>query len=238
MNKFTLKALSAALILASATGVASAKGYKGEANYKDAPMAVPCPAPKLLMDGFYLGAQGGYDSYRVRETLSTPGSSSITGTSVLNTTGWVGGLFLGYGQYINRFYLGIEGFGNASNSQQANSTTDLLGTYYSQFQVNSSYGLALLPGVSINDTTLGYLRLGYNWANLKLKETVTGSNGVSKSNTSNGFNLGLGIETLIVDNWSVRTEYSHTYYNSFNTSYGTSVNPSDNQFMLGVLYHF
>jgi opacity protein-like surface antigen len=238
---FTLKVLATALVLASTTGLAFAKNYKGEPVYKEAP---PCPPPAMLKDGFYLGAQVGYDSYRIRESYgnhTTDFSSSLVG----NVSGWDGGLFLGYGQYLtDMFYLGGEIFGTVNGTNQAILSVhsdDFNGQ--DKFQVNSSYGLALLPGLRLNDASLGYIRLGWNWANFKGKATgfdadsgVTRSS--SNSNTSNGFNFGVGLETLIVTNWSVRTEFSHTWYNNFNGKFGVKFNPSDNSFMLGLIYHF
>jgi outer membrane immunogenic protein len=240
--KAPVKVLATALILASTSGLAFAKNYKGEANYKDMPP--PCPPPAMLKDGFYLGAQVGYDSYRVRTSITDPNGSSLSANPVQNVSSAVGGLFLGYGQYLtDLFYLGGEIFGTLNNgSQTMTASTATLGSFSSKFETNNAYGLALLPGLRLNDTSLGYIRLGYNWANLKGSDTLTTAAGVtgstSKSNTSGGFNLGLGIETLIVTNWSVRGEFSHTWYNDFTTNFGTKYSPSDNLFMLGLLYHF
>lgn len=241
LSSKTAKVLATSLLLASTTGVALAKNYKGEASYKD---EAPCPPPAMLKTGWYLGGQVGYDSYRVRESVSGPDVTDLSTSGVFNATGWVGGLFLGYGQMLSdMFYLGGEIFGNVSGADDtvlsvSDPDEPLSGTQ--KFEVNGSYGLALLPGLKLNDATLGYLRFGWNWANLKSKNTIT-DEGVTvtgnKSNTSNGFNFGLGLETLLVDNWSVRTEYSHTWYSSFNAN-GVSVKPSDNQYMLGVIYHF
>lgn len=236
-SSISVKILATALVLASSTGVALAKNYKGESSFKDMPA---CPPPVMLKDGFYLGAQVGYDSYRVREGFSSP---VLNYNPVINNTGWVGGLFLGYGQYLSDlFYLGGEIFGNLNGSSVSNNMRDNDGDVWTnKFTTNGSYGLALLPGLRLNDTSLGYLRLGWNWANLKGANTVTDAgvqifNG-SNSKTANGFNFGLGIETLLMTNWSVRTEFNHTWYNSFNAG-NTSYNASDNQFMLGLLYHF
>jgi outer membrane immunogenic protein len=231
------KVLTASLVLASVTSLAFAKGYKGETAYKD----VPCPPPVMLKDGWYLGAQVGYDSYRVREIISTPATSDLAANPVMNATGWVGGLYLGYGQYLtNLFYLAGEIFGNVSSADVNTTYGTNIGHYNNQFQVNSSYGFSVIPGLRLNNTSLGYLKLGWNWANMKAKESIVAGSSTSKSNTSNGFNLGIGIETLLVDNWSVRTEFDHTFYNSFSTGngFGTSFKPSDNQFTVGVSYHF
>lgn len=235
-SSFTLKALTAALILASTTGMVFAKGYKGDFKGE------ACPPPQMLKTGWYLGAQVGYDSYRVRNSVTTPGTSSLVTNPVIAANGWVGGLMLGYGMMANDwFYLGGEIFANVSNADQNFSTGVTGSTYTNKFEVNSSYGLGILPGIKMTDSTLTFVRLGWNWANLKTNETITGSAAGSKSNTSNGFVFGVGMETLIVDNWSLRGEFDHTWYSSYNTSaptYGTSVNPSDNQYMLGLLYHF
>ncbi|TAK77859.1 MAG: hypothetical protein EPO11_02075 [Gammaproteobacteria bacterium] len=247
LSSFTMKCLAASLILASSTGVAfaKAKNYKGE-SYKDE-IAVPCPPPKMLMDGFYLGGQVGYDSWKVRENVNTPGTSNITAFTAnpqIAENAWLGGLFLGYGQYLtDLFYLGGEIFANYENSNSTWSaqTATPAASYQSKFETNASYGLAFLPGLRVNDATLGYIRLGWNWAHLKAVENTsrsTGSDSTSDSNTSNGFNFGVGMETLVYQNWSVRGEFAHTWYNSFTTNFDTKYNPSDNLYTLGVIYHF
>ena len=157
--KVSTKVLASALVLAATSGVAFAKGYKGEATYKD----MPCPPPVMLKDGFYLGAQVGYDSYRVRTSINNPNGLALTANPVQNVSSWVGGLFLGYGQYLtDLFYLGGEVFGTLNGgSQRLTVFNPTLGTFNSKFETNNSYGLALLPGVRLNDTSLGYLRFGF-----------------------------------------------------------------------------
>jgi len=238
MNRsFTLKVLTAALILASTTGMVFAKGYKGD--YK----GEACPPPQMLKTGWYLGAQVGYDSYRVRTNVA---EVEYAMNPVAAANGWVGGLMLGYGMMMNDwFYLGGELFADWSNADNNLTVTDNLdvasGNY--SFEANSSYGIGLLPGIKMTDSTLTYIRLGWNWANLQSKLSYTApavggtTTSVSKSNTSNGFVFGVGMETLIVDNWSLRGEFDHTWYSNYNFG-GASTNPSDNQYMLGVLYHF
>lgn len=242
MKLSTISALTvSALVLASVSGTAlasHASNYKGD--YKN---EMPCPTPPSLMDGWYLGAQAGYDSYRIRQSISGVGEFSSTASA----TGWVGGLFAGYGQYFsNYYYLGGELLANYNgNNQTTFSMVDNDGDSANQkFEAKGTWGISLLPGIKLNDTTLGYVRLGYNWTNFEASDSaadagVTASG--SKSNTEGGFDFGLGLETLVYQNWSVRTEYNHVWYNSFNFNAGPaseSFDPSDNQFTLGVLYHF
>jgi outer membrane immunogenic protein len=240
-SSFSLKVLAASLLFASTTGLAlAAHHHKAVANYKDEVQVAPCPAPTFLKDGFYVGVQGGYDIYGVHEQISLPIGTALAGNTNSRSAGWVGGLFLGYGRVVwNNFYIGTEFFGNyngASTNYSLNSAT--LGSYASKFTTKSSYGISILPGYKITNETLGYVRLGYNWAKFKTQENSTSTvTYASMNNTSSGFNYGVGLETLVYKNWSARAEYTYTNYTSFNSAMGTSFSSSDNQFMLGLIYH-
>lgn len=229
------KIAASLLILAASSTVAYAQVYKDEGV---APV-VPCNLPCMLKDGFYIGAQVGYDSYRVRENITAP---FVSVNPQISVTGWVGGLFLGYGQYINdALYLGGEVMGDYSDANSNVTTTTPFVTATSQIRVRGSWGVAVLPGVRLSDSTLAYVRLGYNWANIRAHNAATilgvGAVTINKTNSSSGFNFGVGIETLVYEDWSVRAEYTYTNYNSFTSAIGTKYNPSDNQFMLSAIYH-
>lgn len=242
LSSFSAKVLVTSLLVLSTTGLAFAKGYgyKGE-NYK---AEVPCPPPVMLRDGFYLGAQVGYDSYRVREDVYfvPPSFNLFDSDPVINATGWLGGLFLGYGRYLtDLFYLGGEVYGNYSSaSGDWSALTKSRNFYYkNDFDVRGSWGLNLIPGLRLNDTTLGYIKIGYNWARFNSDETVYGLGKFDDDhNTEHGWSAGLGLETLLWDEWSVRTEYNHICYDDFHSNLGTEFNPSDNQFTVGLVYHF
>ena len=246
---FHLSAISVGILASSLllTSTAFAHNYKGEGNYKGEAVAAPCPVMEKLQSGFYVGGQVGYDSYRVRQNETTAtgiaGVGTVTLSRLVNPTGFVGGLFAGYGQYFNDYYyLGGELLGNYSNAQSSTSTSSsAAGTLYSQtMNVYGSWGLSLLPGLKVNDTSLLYARLGYRWDRMKVNEfdPALSAGNVNTTKWSNGFNLGLGIETLITCDWSVRTEYNHTWNNSFHTTLtGANIQPAYNQVMLGLVYH-
>ena len=253
-KQLRLSFISSAVLLA-ATTACFAGSYKGE-NYKGEAMA-PCPTPLMIKDGFYLGAQLGYDSYRVRNNVSASTTTeTFNSNPALNSIGWVGGLFGGYGQYFNEmYYLAGELFVNTSGASATTTTnhtytTTGLDSLYTKVTVGTSWGVSLLPGVKLNDASLLYVRLGYNQANIKGQGSAT-FNGMnvgsfSKSSWRGGFNYGLGIESTFYPIWSVRTEYSHTNYGSFSNSAtvaglgsaSANYSPSDNQFMVGLNYHF
>lgn len=223
-------------------------GYKGD-TYKPRPRVVrTCPPPCGLRDGFYAGIAGGYDSYKVRDSLTFTIPTVLTASTnpALNPTGFLGGLFLGYGHYFDIFYLGAEIFGNytSASASYTDSFNALLtgnaAALYNQVTFRGSYGAGLLPGLKVNDKTLFYLKAAYSRANVKVNENVSSS--VASANLTtlkwiNGFNYGLGLETLLCDRVSLRGEYTHTNYSSFYSKLNAKVSPADNQFMLGLIYH-
>ncbi len=231
-----LSAIALGVLVASTAFAAG--GYKGEGATYKGEMPAPCPVEKGLMGGFYLGGQVGYDMYRVKASLNSFGT---TNSPNFNAQGFVGGLFAGYGQYFNTGYLGAEVFGNYSNANESYSLGDPSLAYTSKFNASGAYGVAFLPGLKLNNSTLGYVRLGYGRSRVKGQDTISqtgvGSDSTSKSSWVSGFQYGLGLETLLVDNWSVRTEYSRTDYGSISNT-ASSYKPSNNQFMVGLLYHF
>jgi outer membrane immunogenic protein len=266
LSTITLAVIASTLLLASAS--ASATNYKGDYKGEAMPAPAPCPQPLMLRDGFYLGAQVGYDAYRVRASsslaypaLAGAAAGSFAANPVIAENGFAGGIFGGYGMYFsNWYYLGAEVFVNGSAASQAQnySTTTIAAATgnstsrggYEKVSTGMSWGISVLPGIKVNDSTLTYIRLGYNQAKLKgqsafgvSQTTVAGVTTSTVSNQSKnqwqgGFNYGLGIETAVYPNVSVRSEYSHTGYNSFSDANGTSYSPSDNQMMVSLIYHF
>lgn len=211
------------------------------AVYKDD--VISSPRISCLKDGFYIGLQGGYESYRVK-VREDEGQDRFDTT--MNAAGWVGGIFAGYGRYFNQFYLGGEAFINTSSAFNRDSFNDLATQVSGErrFTVNSSYGLAILPGIKFTESALAYVRLGYSWVNTNTKQALIGipdgSFDTSTSNVRNGFAYGVGSEILLpvfCDNVSLRTEYVHTNYSSSRRG-PIKFTPADDQFLVGIIYHF
>jgi opacity protein-like surface antigen len=233
------------------------KHYKGEvaANYKGeigsrlpapAPKPRPIMAPVILKDGPYIGISAGYDSYKVQQLTQFTGTTSTTYNPTINATGLIGSVMAGYGHYFNNaLYLGFEGFGNISEAYQSTNvavadTTDNI-SYNAKFFATWGYGVSLLPGIKLSDSALVFVKLGFQVARLRGQEDLTDSGTLIVSNTSSwngGFTYGLGFEEGMVENLSLRGEYSHTDYRSFTATSGTQYSPSNNQFMLSLVYHF
>ncbi len=264
----------ASLLLATSSFAATSNppaNLKGE--------VAPCQT-LTLNDGLYIGADFGYDSYRVKDDVSyvtpvvTAPFEPVYMNNKLSVNGVVGGGFIGYGKYFDNFYntyLGLELFGNWSSAEQSYNQaafTPLFvdvppaapGTFLinqglqTNIKTKYNFGISLLPGFKVSDIALVYVRLGYNWAHFRVNQTITntatfldtlgtvipsGSELLTSSttNTSHGFNYGVGLEAALMPNMSARIEATHTTYSSFSLNgAGNSIHPSDTQAMISVVY--
>ncbi|HSW70777.1 MAG TPA: outer membrane beta-barrel protein, partial [Gammaproteobacteria bacterium] len=200
---------------------------------------------RSLHDGFYMGAQIGYDSYKMRSNINTVafGVSVFQQSPELNAVGLSYTALAGFGKvFDDPLYLGFELFYNDS---QANTTQNIgifnsnNNIYYIKSVILNSYGFDLTPGIKLGESVLLFLKAGYSRMDAKTYETSAALNiNNAESNGSNGFNIGLGLEADIYKNWSIRGEYTHTNFQQFTTSLGTGITPANNQFMFGVVLHF
>ncbi len=197
---------------------------------------------RSLHDGFYLGAAAGYDSYKIRNSIdiTSGGSTLFQQNPDLNAVGGSYTLLGGVGKYFDEpLYMGIELFYNYTRANSTNNVGDGGIDYYVKSVVLTTYGASLLPGIKLSDSTLFYLRGGYSRLDMKTFETSTALNiNNAQSNGVNGIHFGLGLETVIYRSISLRGEYTHTNNKNFQTKTGTIVNPTNNQVMLALLFHF
>lgn len=245
LSRISLALAAATLLLASTNTFASPSKA---INFKD--QATPCSQPLTLNGGFYVGGQAGYDTYSVGlRSAITVGGTTANGNSDMSTNGFVGGLFGGYGMYWNNFYyLGGELFANDSGASDSISTsTNVPGIGYasSNAKINAhwSWGISLLPGLKLNDSALAYLRVGFSDVGFASNDTFSSQgatlNGSASPSQFTLLQYGIGLEVAFYQNFSVRGEYNHINYGSFNDSNTTTkFSPSDNQFMAGLVYHF
>lgn len=204
-----------------------------------ATFAAPAPQPVHSdnFNGFYAGIQGGYESFNIDSTLT--GAGALAGDSanaIFGGDGGTGGIFAGYGERINRdYYLGAEleadiGGASSNNSFKVGATT-------AEADAKHKYdlGASLRAGVFPTNDTLLYGRIG-------AVSSKFDSNG-TENPTMTGLRLGLGSETAISPNMTVRADWVYTTYQSKswsldNTGDTLSVSPTSNTFRIGVAYSF
>lgn len=125
--------------------------------------------------------------------------------------------FAGYGATINQnIYLGGEVLGvlgtGTLNSNNGGGPYSLKTTY--------GYGVSVIPGYYVNDSTMAFLRAG-----------VVNSRFTNAGETATGGQVGVGMQTKLMQNWDLRGEYDYTGYQSVN---GHS--PRADLFNLGLVY--
>ncbi len=200
---------------------------------KEAPVYVP-PVPAFSWTGFYIGGDIGA---AWATTTASPNwlygaNYSFYGMSnpSLNTTGFMGGGYVGYNYQLNQnFVLGLEGdFQGTTNSKSATwyntgTTTcpvDNEGCTPSKYTEAYTAKASLDWLAAVNgrlgvayDRALFYAIGGAAWAgaNASLNATYNGvwDGGYSISKTLSGFDIGAGVEYAFTPNWVGRVEYRY-----------------------------
>ncbi len=199
--------------------------------------------------GFYLGAGIGADTtdFKVTSTPQKSGEFSVINNTEEAAQGVLGDLFGGYSWHYQWFYLAAELNGNLSSAKFTTSNNELVHSSYSQtsYKINRSWGIGVLPGVLLPETTLLYGRVGYVDGDFHINTSDTSL--VNANTWLDGLRLGVGLEKRIYKDFSIRAEYSHISYQkqsgtasdpSIGFTKKTDVSPDSNQFEFAVDYRF
>jgi opacity protein-like surface antigen len=250
------KALIASAILAASTGVAFANG----GSYTPAPVATSSY-------NFYVGVGVSRDFGSFKTDIAdfvTPLSTTNLFQAQamdLGKDGWSGDLNAGVGfTFQDHYYLAGEIFGSISNLKAGNALlypvvagTPTAGNF-TQVKLQHSFGIRVIPGVKLNDSTMLYGAVGYINSRFEVGSSLvalpSGSSSdeiVNFKKNEGGLQLGLGLETMLTNNVSGRIEYDWDRYGKLN-GVGTSANgffaraisvkPTVDQAKLQVAYHF
>lgn len=160
---------------------------------------------------------------------------SIGGTPVsipFGRDGVFGELTVGYDYMVNeRFLAGVYAdarYGNIGFS------LDVPG---GSIKSEADYGFDVLAraGYLITPQTLAYVLGGYSWQHFKISATGVGT---LYDWSASGYVLGLGMETVLRDNWTLKGEYRYSKYASNDLGSGgfVSTDPSYHTFHVGLNY--
>lgn len=163
--------------------------------------------------------------------ITNTSSFTATGTTVNNTgkTVQIGqpanfrgvplNVFVGFGGVVNQnLYLAGELAGTAATGE-ISSNGSLKTTY--------GYSASVLPGAMLSDHTLAFARVG-----------VVRTHFSNANDTQTGAQLGLGLQTSVMQNVDIRGEYDFTAYGSFNNKNGRISAPRSDAFNMGLVYKF
>ena len=202
---------------------------------------------KSAFDGAYVGLQGGY-------TFVTPdadhqtvigGDAIATSSTDKNADGFTGGIYAGFGQTFDRFYVGAEvdaGYSDAKGTATPNSAR------YS-FEAKESYGVSGRVGYLFSDTALVYGRVGWQRTDIDFTgnpgvPTIGGTPAVASfGGELDGVRYGIGSEVVVGQNLLLRAEYSYTDYEDFTVTYplgagNSRVDAHENLVRAGIAYRF
>lgn len=200
-------------------------------------ICTPRQVCKVLYDGFYVGVSAGYDAYQIRENSGLPLDAHPT----VDTQGPSGSLIGGYGQYYAWFYIAGELSVTGSGAGASFNNVNVNFSHSNRINVRESFAASILTGARLTRTALFYVRVGVVRTLLNIDETEVIAN-VATHNLENewidGIRYGVGIETGIFNQVSLRAEFTRTNYGSEGSQMGTQLTPAQSQFMLAVLYHF
>ncbi|WP_181179984.1 outer membrane beta-barrel protein [Mesorhizobium sp. B2-1-3A] len=192
----------------------------------------PVEASGFNWSGAYIGIGGGFGATVHKVSAPDTSFNGIGGNGVF------GELTAGYDYMVNeRFLLG--GFIDANYGNIGPS----LSVPGADIDLTNSYGfdVGLRAGYLLNPSTLGYVLGGYSWQHFKLDGSGD-ADGLEFTENRGGYVLGVGMETVLRGNWTLKTEYRYADYGdkSVLDLGGASLNvePSTHTFHVAANYRF
>ena len=176
------------------------------AQAADMPVKAP---PRAAMTtswaGFYIGAHAGYGYAVTATTLPDVGlDSRIIG---IGSKGFVAGGLAGYNVMLSQRWVGgieIDGSWQDIKTRitQFDSRLDM--------SLDWSASVRARIGYLLTPTTMLFGAAGWSWSSVDISHNFAAIESFSRS--VNGPQVGFGIETMFADNWIIRTEYVHNFY--------------------------
>lgn len=189
----------AALLL----GATSITALASSARAADA-VATEAPAAGFNWSGVYVGFGGGVGA--VNHGLMVPGTSFQQGE--LGAGGFFGEATIGYDHMLSdRVLIGAFAdarFGNVGLSFEAGGN---------ELKITNDYGFdaGVRAGYLLTPATLAYVLGGYSWQHINV-DFPGAPAGVNLDSDRDGYVLGLGLETAVSANWTLKGEYRFADY--------------------------
>ena len=214
----------AALLLgATSTAALASSAYAADA------VATDTAAAGFDWSGVYIGFGGGVGA--VLNGLQVPGSPGSI--DAFGGDGFFGEATIGYDYLVSdRFLIGAFAdarFGNLGGD---------LWLFGPDTSLESKYGFdgGLRLGYLVTPNTLGFVSGGYSWQRLEISAA-----GDSLSWNADGYFVGAGLETVLADNWTLKSEYRYSNYGSedpFGGPLPLQFDTSTHTFSMGANYRF
>jgi outer membrane immunogenic protein len=182
-----------------------------------------------IWTGAYIGFHGGAKW----SDINTDFSSSLSATD------WTGGGHAGYNLGLGAVIVGVEADANLDNSKF--SYTPSIGGGSGAFRSDWSGTVRGRIGVPVGPAFL-YATAGYAWTDATLTEKTVKNVSFSQSASFNGVVYGVGAETYVLPNMSLRLEALRFDYSSDKLSISDAklleeFDPSETVVRAGVTFH-
>jgi len=171
------------------------------------------PATGFNWSGVYVGFGGGVGAnvHEVSSPLTAP-DFSFNG---IGGEGVFGEVTLGYDYLVSPRFL----IGGLVDAHFGNIATKIDAAPFADLSVTEKYGfdVGLRAGYLVTPSTLGYVLGGYAWQKSELDANGGGLGGGGSFDwDKDGYFLGVGVETVVASNWTLKTEYRYTRFSTAN----------------------
>lgn len=216
INKNILVITSALLCSSSLTTLAADKTIETPSGY--------------TWDGVYFGIGGGFGAVVHEVDVPPLGGFNFNG---IGGEGVFGELTIGYDYSItDRILFGIYGnyrFGDIKTELNIPGLA-----FNADISLDSGYDIIGRLGYVLTPSTLGYVLGGYSHQNFELSTNV----GLGFDFDQSGYVIGTGLETVLKDNWTLKSEYRYAQYGDEDFGSGglLSIEPSTHTFHSSLVY--
>lgn len=227
-----VKTFTSILLGAASAAAITSSTYAADAVAAEAPVAAG-----FNWSGVYVGFGGGVGAV-VRGTEFTGFGTTTQGTD-LGGDGIFAEVTAGYDYLVSERVL-LGGFIDAHVGNIAFSIENLSGA--GEISLKNKYGfdVAARAGYLLAPTTLGYVLGGYTWQHIQLEGPVTAPFDTEKNRS--GYVLGVGMETAVSGNWTLKSEYRYANYGNNvaieDIDTALKFEPSTHTFHVGANYRF
>jgi outer membrane immunogenic protein len=205
------KALIAALAAFVGMGTSAYAADLG-GSMKDAPVY---DAPITSWTGLYIGAGVGVGSSNTEADLTVNDreeSFELLSFDGIGGEGMFGTVQLGFDyQLSSRFVVGAFVDYDFSN---INSELNVFERYNAELDLESMWSVGARLGWLATPDTLWYALLAYTQAQYDLSDNAGFLDAVTDVDSFDGWTVGLGVETRLTSNWSLKAEYRYTQFDA------------------------
>ena len=208
--------------------------------------ALPAAADSERWQGWSIGLSAGAGAFVWNTNTLDASTGDTTNIDGAGGEGVLGDVFVAYDHVVHgNFVLGTQFEATYADVKLSGTSTDAAGVTTTEWGPERMFSVLGRVGYIVNPSTLFYGLVGWTNANFELdwKTTdPTASPGGAVGSDHNGLSLGVGLQTFVAENTSIRAEYRFTEFDTFtysDPSNGdtTSLDPSMHVGRIAVVFH-